>query len=116
MSLTLGFAAEERARDYLKQQGLHLIISNYRCKMGEIDLIMRDKEYFVFVEVRARSSLVHGSAIESITYSKQQKIIKTATFYLLTHGLMDKHPVRFDVVTFEGKNAGLNWVRNAFST
>lgn len=115
MSITAGLAAEEIARDYLIAQGMKWVESNYRCKLGEIDLIMRDKDYLVFVEVRSRVSASHGGAIESITYGKQQKIQRTASLYLLTRKLHDKVAVRFDVVCIEGKPPQLNWISNAFT-
>lgn len=115
MSLTLGLAAEETARQYLTAQGLKWVESNYRCKLGEIDLIMRDKDYLVFVEVRKRASSAYGSAIESITYGKQQKLLKTASLYLLTHKLNDRVKARFDVVSIEGKKPELIWIKDAFS-
>lgn len=114
MSLVAGFAAEETARDYLVAQGMQWVESNYRCRLGEIDLIMRDKDYLVFVEVRSRASNTYGSAIESITYSKQQKLLRTASLYLLTHKLQDKVPARFDVISIEGKPPKLTWISNAF--
>jgi putative endonuclease len=107
-------AAEATARDYLVAQGLQWIESNYRCRLGEIDLIMRDQDYLVFVEVRSRASNVYGGAMESITYSKQQKLFKTASLYLITHKLQDKIATRFDVISIEGKSSQLTWVKNAF--
>jgi len=115
MSITAGLQAEEVARDYLKIQGMKWIESNYRCRLGEIDLIMRDGEYLVFIEVRSRSSVSHGGALESITYHKQQKLVRTASLYLLIHKLHDKVPIRFDVVSIEGKNQQLTWIKNAFT-
>lgn len=114
MSLVSGFAAEASARDYLIAQGLSWVESNYRCRLGEIDLIMRDKDYWVFVEVRSRASKAYGGAIESITYGKQQKLLRTASLYLLTHKLHESAPVRFDVVSIEGKPPQLTWISNAF--
>ena len=115
MSLIIGLAAEDTAREHLITQGLKWVESNYRCRLGEIDLIMRDKEYLVFVEVRSRASASHGGAIHSINYSKQQKLLKTASLYLLVNKLHDKVPVRFDVVCIEGKPPQLNWIKNAFT-
>lgn len=114
MSLTIGLAAEDAARQYLVHQGMKWVASNYRCKRGEIDLIMRDQEYWVFVEVRARASSEYGSALESITNKKQQKLLKTASLYLLSHGLYDKALVRFDVLGIEGNPPQFTWIRNAF--
>jgi len=114
MSLKTGFAAEQRARDFLRAQGLQWVESNYRCRWGEIDLIMREKNCLVFVEVRARASGAFGGAAASVTYNKQQKLIKTATIYLLSKKLHDKQPIRFDVLGFEGKESEIQWIKNAF--
>ncbi|MCP0914873.1 MULTISPECIES: YraN family protein [Legionella] len=114
MSQEIGFAAEAHTRRYLHQQGLQWITSNYRCRFGEIDLIMRDEEYLVFIEVRARSGNAFGGAAASVTYSKKQKIIKTASFYLAANKLQDKQAVRFDLVSLEGMPAKLTWIKNAF--
>ncbi len=115
MSIIAGLAAEEIARDYLIAQGMKWVESNYRCKLGEIDLIMRDKDHIVFVEVRSRATASHGGAIESITYGKQHKLLRTASLYLLVHNLHNNVAVRFDVVCIEGKPPQLNWISNAFT-
>lgn len=114
MSQASGFAAERQAKDYLIQHGLTWIKSNFSCRLGEIDLIMQDQEYLVFVEVRSRGSCAFGLAIETIHYQKQQKLLKTANFYLLTNKLYDKQPTRFDVVSLDGKPPKITWVKNAF--
>ncbi len=114
MSQAIGFAAERYAKDYLTQHGLIWVESNFNCRLGEIDLIMQDQEYLVFVEVRSRSSSAFGLAIETIHYQKQQKLLKTANFYLLTTKLYDKKPTRFDVVSLDGKPPKITWVKNAF--
>lgn len=114
MSQTIGFAAEDYAKHYLLEQGLTWISSNYRSRFGEIDLIMRDKEYLVFVEVRFRVSSQFGDAIDSVTWKKQQKIIKTASWYLLTKRIQDKQPSRFDVLSLQGMPPRITWIKNAF--
>ena len=114
MSQQMGFAAEEHARRYLSEHGLTWVESNYLCRLGEIDLIMRDKDYVVFIEVRARASKAYGGAVQSITHSKRQKIIRTATLYLQTKKLYDKQPCRFDVVSLDGVPPQINWIKNAF--
>lgn len=115
MSITAGLVAEEHARQYLVTQGLTWVESNFRCRLGEIDLIMRHKEYLVFVEVRARASRTFGGALESITIHKQKKILKTASLYLLSSRLHNTVPIRFDVVCIEGVPPELTWISNAFS-
>jgi putative endonuclease len=114
MSLTIGLAGEDQARDFLTQQGLIWVESNFRCRLGEIDLIMRHHNYLVFVEVRQRGSSAFGGALASITRQKQKKIIKAATLYLQSKRLMDSVPIRFDVVTLEGKPPKITWIDNAF--
>lgn len=115
MSFAVGLTAETSARDFLVKKGLKWIESNYRCKLGEIDLIMRDKDTLVFVEVKFRSSGAYGGALESITVSKQRKILKTASLYLLMRRIHDRYPVRFDVVCLEGTPPVINWISNAFT-
>ncbi|WP_133130174.1 YraN family protein [Legionella yabuuchiae] len=114
MSQQIGFAAEEEAKQYLLSQGLKLIDQNYRSKLGEIDLIMQDNAYLVFIEVRARASNAFGGALASVNYQKQQKLIKTALFYLMQKKLNNKYPVRFDVISLEGKPYQINWIKDAF--
>ncbi|WP_018152655.1 YraN family protein [Leeia oryzae] len=112
MSLVAGHSAEQLAALYLQQQGLKLLTRNYRCRFGEIDLIMQDGKTLVFVEVRARKSKTFGGAVASVTASKQQKLILTAQSYLST--LRHLPACRFDVVGFEGQDAPPHWIRHAF--
>ncbi|KTD51995.1 hypothetical protein Lqui_0839 [Legionella quinlivanii] len=116
MSVEFGKQTERQAVQFLKKQGLQFIESNFRCRWGEVDVIMRDASTLVFVEVRARSSFDYGGAIASITVAKQRKLIKTANYYLLTKKLHDKCAARFDVVLFEGKPLQIEWIKNAFDS
>ena len=109
-----GLLAEHLARDHLISHGLVWRASNYRCRLGEIDLIMDDGEYLVFVEVRARRSSAFGGGLASVTYTKQQKLIKTAWVYLMQYKLHTTRACRFDVLSVEGAPPQLNWVKNAF--
>ncbi len=111
--LRTGERAEQLARQYLIKQGLTLVCQNYRCKQGEIDLIMRDQNILVFVEVRYRKSDRYGSAVESITQRKQSRIITACNHYRVSHKV--NQPIRFDVVTLSADNAP-NWIKNAFQT
>lgn len=114
MSRHKGFAAEKFAEDFLVAKGLKPVLSNYHSRMGEIDLIMEDGACLVFIEVRSRASDAFGGALASVTYKKQQKLIKTALFYLMKKKLNHNQPMRFDVVSMEGTPPRLNWVQNAF--
>lgn len=115
-SYQLGQWAEEKASEYLQQKGLLLVEKNYRSRLGEIDLIMKDSGVCVFVEVRLRNHKGYATVLESVTRAKQQKIIKTASYYLQTHRLSDKMVCRFDViaVALEGEQCSFDWVKQAF--
>ena len=102
-----GAKAEQAAADYLAAQGLRLVARNYRCRGGEIDLIMRDGASLVFVEVRERASRGFGGAAASITAGKQARIHLAAQHYLMRHGL--DLPCRFDAVLVQG--GSLEWLR-----
>lgn len=110
----VGKLGEDKALAYLTKQGLKLVLRNFNCKVGEIDLIMRDKEYLVFIEVRQRLSNLYGGGIESITHQKRQKIMRTSDFYLLKHKIYDKFPLRFDIVSIDGKSSDITWIKDAF--
>ncbi len=116
MTQKLGQQAEQRALEYLTDQGLKLITRNYHCRMGEIDLVMNDPEYLVFIEVRSRINNDFGGGLASITYAKRQKIIKTTSHYLLTHKIREQQPIRFDVVSIDGQCGELTWLKDAFNT
>jgi len=106
------------ALDHLKQQGLSLIEQNYLTKLGEIDIIMLDKttDTLVFVEVRYRKNTSHGTSIETVTHTKQQKLIRTAQQYLQKHPTYQHFLCRFDVVGVESdlKYPTITWIQSAF--
>lgn len=103
-----GNAAEDAALAHLSACGLALVERNFRCKGGEIDLIMRDGPSLVFVEVRRRASASHGGALASITPAKQRRLIHAAQYYLLRYKPLP--PCRFDVVALEGGQ--VRWLRH----
>ena len=109
-----GADAEAKAEAFLVKQGLVKRTRNYRCKLGEIDLIMQHKDTLVFVEVRLRSHQGFANAAESVTIRKQQKIVNTAQYYLQQNQLTDKANCRFDVVAF-GNSGEPDWIKDAFS-
>lgn len=108
----LGVGAEAMAADFLDARGLTIVARNYRCRMGEIDLIARDGATTVFVEVRQRASSAFGGAAASITAAKKLKLTKTARHYVSR--LSTLPPCRFDVVLIEGEPPRIEWIRNAF--
>ena len=105
-----GSEAEHAAADYLATRGLRLVERNWRCKGGEIDLVMRDGATLVFVEVRARGGAAFGGAAASITAAKQARVILAARHYLAAKGL--DAPCRFDAVLIQGGR--LTWLKGAF--
>lgn len=107
-----GEQAEQHACDYLRKHGLQLIMQNFRCARGEIDLIMRDGDDIVFVEVRMRNHPDYGNAVESVTKNKQRKIIHTAVFFLQTKNWLDKVNCRFDIIAICHNH--LEWIKDAF--
>ena len=107
----IGQSAESRAEAFLKTQGLKLVMRNWRCRFGEIDLIMQDGPTRVFVEVRLRSRGDFGGAAASVTPVKQKKLLAAARQYLTT--LKTLPPCRFDVVALSGDGVP-DWIKNAF--
>ena len=107
-----GQAAEKIAAEYLTAKGLKLITSNYRSRFGEIDLIMQDSASLVFIEVRLRKNKTFGGGEESITASKQHKIVITAEYYLQQHG---SQACRFDALLMDKADTkSIMWIKNAF--
>jgi putative endonuclease len=114
--LQTGQIAEQNALTFLQSRGLKLLEQNYRFKTGEIDIIMRDQDTLVFVEVRYRKSDRYGSGAESITIAKRRRIINTAKHFLMKKKYSEK-PCRFDVISASGPTDDgmkLDWIKNAF--
>ncbi len=110
MSTDRGRAAERRAEAYLAARGLRPVQRNYRCRAGEIDLVMRDGPIWVFVEVRLRRHPGFGSALESVDASKQRRLLAAARHFLAHHA--PDAPARIDVVGLDGANR-IDWVPGA---
>lgn len=108
-----GNSWELTARRWLEGKGLRFVAANVRGRGGEIDLIMKDGQTIVFVEVRYRQSSRFGGAAASVTLAKQQKLLQTAHLWLARHnGSFDTVDCRFDVVAFTGN--AIDWLKNAF--
>ncbi|MDX1403205.1 MAG: YraN family protein [Woeseiaceae bacterium] len=113
----IGHRWERQALEYLRSHGLEPIAENYRCRLGEIDLIMRDRDCLVFVEVRYRGNSRFATAAESVDGLKQRKLIRAAALYLAGNPRLCDMPVRFDVIAVDAALAGqctLQWLRDAF--
>jgi putative endonuclease len=107
----LGQSAEARAEAFLQSHGLKQITRNWRCRFGEIDLIMQDGATLVFIEVRLRNRSDFGGAAASVTPAKQKKLLAAARQYLTT--LKTLPACRFDVVAMAGDGPP-EWIKNAF--
>lgn len=103
---------EEKAAIYLTDMGYRIIEMNYRCKAGEIDIIARDNGYYVFAEVKYRSSNEYGNPLEAVTPAKQRRIRRVAQVYLLEHGISMYVNCRFDVIGI--LNGEITLIKDAF--
>ena len=110
----IGNRYEQQAARYLEEQGYRILERNYRCKLGEIDLIAGEGGYLVFVEVKYRTDEHTGYGFESVDVKKQRRIARAASWYLYERHIREEQPCRFDVVSFLGEDVTL--IRDAFQT
>jgi len=112
----LGSRGEDLAVQYLKKKGFKVIERNYRCSVGEIDLIAREKNTLVFVEIKARSSSEYGLPQEAVDRFKQKKMIEVARAYMAERHLKDDIIARFDVVAIHLTPTGpdIELIKDAF--
>jgi putative endonuclease len=108
----IGQHAEKEAWQFLATQGFELLEKNFSCRAGEIDLIVRDTETLVFVEVRFRQNSSYGSGAETVTSAKRRRIIRTAEYYLLGNPDTSNLDFRFDVISI---GSSVDWIENAFT-
>lgn len=109
-----GAKAEQIAAKFLQRQGLKLLQQNYRCRYGEIDLILQDGDTLVFAEVRLRSRNDFGGAAASIDTGKRSRLMRAARHYLAAAGTVP--PCRFDAVLLQTLDEyNMEWIRNAFT-
>lgn len=113
-SKQLGKHYEELAARFLSKQGFTVLERNYYCKRNEIDLIVQDKDFLVFVEVKYRQNSTHGHPVEYVTPQKQSIIYRCAQFYLIDKSISSNQAMRFDVISFDASTEPL-WLQNAFS-
>lgn len=104
---------ELAACEFLEQQGLKLLDKQARYKIGELDLVMKDKHCLVFIEVRFRKDISYGGAVMSISATKQRKFRNSAYLWMKKQNLNISHTeFRFDIVTFDGDIKSVNWIQN----
>lgn len=114
--LRRGRNSERRAYRWLRARGLLLVTKNYGCKYGEVDLVMLDGNCLVFIEVRYRTHRLYGGALASVDAAKQQRILRTAAYFLQRHPAHRDRPVRFDVLALgpDASDENICWLRQAF--
>lgn len=108
-----GAREEALALRHLQGRGLQLVERNWRCKGGELDLVMREAQTLVIVEVRKRANPRFASAAESVDARKQARLVHAAQAYLAAHSQFSDHSVRFDVVALDGADR-IEWLQGAF--
>lgn len=113
--LLLGQEGERLAERYLRKKGYKLVERNYRCAVGELDLIVLDRRIVVFVEVKTRTGHGFGSPLEAVEFRKQRKMIQAAQFFLSAKGLQQRE-ARFDVIgiSWPGREPVVEHIENAF--
>lgn len=111
-----GAAAEDEALAYLQACGLELVARNFHCRMGEIDLVMREGTTLVVIEVRRRRSRRFGDAAETVDVRKQARLVRTTGFLLQRNRALARCDIRFDVfaINEDGLAPRVTWVRGAF--
>ena len=104
---------EEKAAGFLQSCGYTILEKNYRIRTGEIDLIVRDRKYLVFCEVKYRADKRVDTALEAVDQKKQMKIINTARYYLMRHPSLENLLIRFDVIGIN-RYGHIEYIQNAF--
>ncbi len=108
-----GIDGEKAAKKFLKDNNYKIIDTNYRTRFGEIDIIAKDENYIVFVEVKARGEKSLGNPMEAVNYDKQRKIIMASKQFLLKDKFLQLQP-RFDVIEIFTQSGEINHIINAF--
>jgi putative endonuclease len=103
--LRRGQSGEDLACGYLERLGMHVLVRNFRCRVGEIDIVALDGDTLVFVEVKERRSDSHGAAVEAVTAEKRRRVVRAARVYAAAHRLTEA-PLRFDVVAIDWSAEG----------
>jgi putative endonuclease len=112
--IAAGRAGEERAARYLAARGVELLLRNWRCRLGELDLVAREGGVLVIVEVRQRARGDYGGAAASITVAKRRRIVRAARHLLMLRPDLARLPARFDVIALDGPEGHIEWIRQAF--
>ena len=108
----VGTKYEKCAEQFLKKQGIRIIVKNFRCRQGEIDLIGIEDNCLIFIEVKYRATGNAGEPEEAVNIYKQKKICRVAEFFLYTNPGYSNHMIRYDVVAISGEE--IRWYKSAF--
>lgn len=108
----VGAQKEQLACTFLQGNGYEIIEQNYRCKVGEIDIVAKDGKYLVFLEVKYRKNINMGTPFDAIDYKKQKTIRTVAKFYMYENHIGENEPVRFDAVGILGNSIEI--IKDAF--
>jgi putative endonuclease len=112
-----GLDCETLAVSHLRECGIEVLARNLRCKSGELDIVARENDVLLIVEVRQRARKDFGGALESVTWRKRRKIIRATRYFLQANRQWRMRSLRFDVIAIQGMPDGahqINWVRDAF--
>ena len=109
-----GQLGEQRALDFLRAKGLRLLHRNYRCRVGELDLVMQDRELLVLVEVRYRKHAGFGGGALSVDARKQLRLARAAHMYCIREAVAPDVSCRFDVVALGPRPESVEWFVDAF--
>jgi putative endonuclease len=110
----LGKDAEQRAADFLQAAGLQIVVRNYRCRMGELDIVAVSDKALIIAEVRYRSSEDYGGGAASVTARKQLRIVRASQHLLVANPKLARRPVRFDVLVVHADTRPVEWLQGAF--
>lgn len=115
---SIGAHFEDLALAHVERNGLRLLTRNFNCRYGELDLVMRDHDIVVFLEVRYRRNARFGDGLDSVGAGKRDRLIKAASLFLQAHPELARQPCRFDVLAIGGDPSApvVDWQRNAFET
>lgn len=109
---TTGSRYEKLVAAFLQKQGIRILEMNYRCRSGEIDIIAKDGDFLVFVEVKFRTTKTAGSSLEAIDRKKAAQVRRVASVYLYTHRYPEDTPCRFDAAGIDGDT--VTYIKDAF--
>lgn len=111
----IGQLGEEEACKYLKKSNYNIICRNFLSRNGEIDIIAKDNDEYVFIEVKTRMSRKYGNPAEAVSYNKQKHILNTAKYYIFKYSLENKN-IRFDIIEvyINKKDILINHIKNVF--